>query len=185
MHRQASAADIAQPPLTLPAWGTRALSLQALLLISASFLLPAAAHLSGLPVRWLLPMHWPVLLVGLVYGWRSGLLVGLAAPGLSNLLSGMPLPVILPSMTVELAAYGLLAGLFRQTLRRGAFTSTAAALVGGRLVFVAIAVATGATKPTLPLYLQAALLPGIAAALAQLALLPLLASWWVRRGSAR
>ena len=68
---------------TLPAWRLRALLFQALLIVAA-VVLPAVAHLSGAPVRILLPMHWPVLLAGLVYGWRGGGAVGLADPSASR-----------------------------------------------------------------------------------------------------
>jgi niacin transporter len=170
------------PATTLPATTPSALSLQALLLVAASFLLPAAAHALELPVRALLPMHWPVLLAGLVYGWRSGALVGLTAPSLAHLLSGMPRLEILPAMTVELALYGLLAGLLRERLRWNRFAAVAVAIAVGRLTFLTVAVATGATGPSLPAYLQAALLPGLVAALAQIALLPLLAARWPGRG---
>jgi uncharacterized membrane protein len=173
------------PRRSLPAAGVRARAVQAVLLLSASFLLPTAAHLAGLPVRQLLPMHWPVLLAGLCYGGRAGALVGLAAPGLSFLLSGMPYPPMIPPMTVELGAYGFLAGFARERLRWNAFAATALALVGGRLVFVAIAWATGATGAGLLPYLTAAMLPGLPAAAAQILLLPLAARWWVGREGKR
>jgi uncharacterized membrane protein len=128
-------------------------------------------------------MHWPVILVGLVYGWRSGAIVGLAAPGLSYLFSGMPYPAVLPAMTVELAAYGLLAGVFREGLRWNPFLATGLAIVGGRLVFLVAAIATGATGPSALEYARAALVPGLAAALVQVLALPLVARSWVRRGS--
>jgi hypothetical protein len=152
------------------------------LLVAASVFLPAAAHLAALPVRLLLPMHWPVILVGLVYGWRSGGIVGLAAPSLSYLVSGMPYPVVLPAMTAELAAYGLLAGIFREGLRWNLFLATGLAVAGGRLVFLLVAVATGASGTSASEYARAALAPGFAAALAQVLVLPLVARWWVRRG---
>lgn len=175
----------AETPITLRASGTRALSIQAALLVAASVLLPAAAHAAGLSVRALLPMHWPVILVGLVYGWRSGAIVGLAAPGLSYLVSGMPLPPVIPAMTVELAIYGLLAGMFREKLRWNPFVATAMAIVVGRLTFLIVAFATGATGPAFVAYLLAALVPGIAAALGQVLVLPLIASWWVKSDGAR
>lgn len=173
----------AETPITLPASGLGALSVQASLLVAASVLLPAAAHLTGLPVRALLPMHWPVMLVGLVYGWRSGAVVGLAAPGLSYLVSGMPYPPVLPAMTLELAAYGLLVGMFRERLRWNPFLATLAAIVGGRLTFLLIAVTTGATGPSFVVYIKAALIPGIAAALVQVLTLPLIARSWVQRSN--
>ncbi len=169
--------------LPLPAWRFRALTVQGVLLVFASFLLPAAAHGFGLPVRWILPMHWPVILVGLCYGWKSGLLVGLAAPGLSFLLSGRPLPLVLPAMSIELATYGLLAGLAVAHLRWNRWLATGLSLVGGRVVFVATVVFLGSHVEPLAVYLRAAMLPGLAAGAAQLVLLPALAGWWYRRES--
>lgn len=183
MERMDAATYPAGARVTLPAWGVGAISAQAVLLVAASVLLPAAAHLTGLPVRWLLPMHWPVILVGLVYGWRSGAIVGLAAPGLSHVISGMPYAVMLPAMTVELAAYGLLAGVARERLRWNPLVAAGLALVGGRVVFLLVAVATGATGPSFVDYVVAALVPGLIAALGQLLILPLIARRWVRRGS--
>lgn len=167
--------------LTLPALRMRAVSAQVALLLGAAFALPALAHWAGVPGRVWLPMHWPVILAGLCYGWRSGALIGLAAPGVSFLLSGMPPAVVLPGMTAELAAYGMLAGLFRGTLRQNLWLSVAAALIGGRLVWLGMAWATGRLAGAWGAALQAALLPGLPAALAQFALLPLAAGGWVRR----
>jgi len=168
-------------PVTLPAVGIKALSAQATLLAAASVLLPSVAHLTGLPVRLLLPMHWPVILVGLIYGWRSGAIVGVAAPALSYVVSGMPYPVVLPAMTVELATYGLLAGFAREKLRWSLVVATGLGVIGGRLVFLMIAVVTGATGPSVFNYVAVALVPGLAAAVAQVVLLPMLAQLWVRR----
>ncbi|MBX7054620.1 MAG: ECF transporter S component [Pyrinomonadaceae bacterium] len=179
-----SSSAINETRLTLPAFNFGAISIQAVLLITAAFLLPAAAHAIGLPVRSLLPMHWPVILVGLVYGWRSGALVGAAAPGLSHLLSGHPQPNVLAAMTVELAVYGFLAGFFREKLRLNVFLATALALIGGRLVFIASAYITNVSPLPFPEYLQAAMLPGMIGAAAQLVLLPIIATVWVNKGKA-
>jgi hypothetical protein len=169
--------------VTLRASGIRAISIQAILLVAASMVLPAAAHLSGLPVRFLLPMHWPVVLVGLVYGWRSGAIVGLAAPGLSYLVSGMPHPAVLPAMTLELGAYGLLAGAYRQRFQLNPFLATGLALVGGRLVFLAAAVVCRSDGLSVLDYLRGALIPGLPAAVLQVLVLPVVARSWVRRSS--
>lgn len=177
------AADIYSPQTVLPLIKPLSMVVQIILLLSAAFLLPAAAHATGLPVRWLLPMHWPVILAGLCYGWRSGLLVGIGAPVLSYLVSGMPPLFMLPAMTVELAAYGFIAGFAREGLKLNGFLSAALSLIGGRIVFLAIVLITGAVAVPFADYLQAAMLPGIPAAIAQLILLPLIANWWVGRGS--
>lgn len=165
----------------LPSWGLRSVSIQMALLIAAAFVLPTLAHTAGLPVRLLLPMHWPVILAGLCYGWRSGAIVGMAAPTVSFLLSGHPAPLVLPAMTVELGAYGLLAGLAFQHLGVGRRMATLLAGAGGRLVFVATMLLTGAIDGALVPYLQAALMPGLVALVAQVLLLAPLAAWWVRR----
>ena len=166
---------------TLPALRMRAVTAQMALLLAAAFVLPALAHAAGVPGRVWLPMHWPVIFAGLCYGWRSGALIGLAAPGVSFLLSGMPPAVVLPGMTAELAAYGMLAGLFRGTLRQNLWLSVAAALIGGRLVWLGLAWMAGRLAGAWGDALGAALLPGVLAALGQLVLLPLAAGGWVRR----
>ncbi|RLB05283.1 MAG: hypothetical protein DRG50_07465, partial [Deltaproteobacteria bacterium] len=119
------AISVQQP--TLAFWKVRAFLFQGLL-VAAAMLLPVVAHLSGAPVRILLPMHWPVILAGLVYGWRGGALIGLVAPTVSFLFSGLPLPRILPAMTIELFTYGFFTGLFRERFRWNPCASVAVAL---------------------------------------------------------
>ena len=87
----------------------------------------------------LLPMHIPVLLCGLIAGWRFGLLCGMAGPLLSHLLTGMPGPVWLPSMIVELGAFGLIAGLLIDLLKTkniyvDLYISLAGAMLIGRVI---------------------------------------------------
>jgi len=167
--------------LTIPDTGLRARSVQAVLLALSAAILPALCHVAGLPVRWILPMHWAVLLAGLIYGWRAGAAIGVLAPSVSFLVSGMPLPHILPAMTFELGAYGLVAGACRQWWRLGGIASTLVAIVAGRAIFVAAALLTGAATPAFAAYARAALLPGLAAAIVQVLLLPVVAAWWARR----
>lgn len=63
----------------------------------------------------LCPMHIPVILCGLICGWKYGLVVGLVAPIFRSLTLGMPplFPVAL-AMSVELAVYGLVSGFLYQ-----------------------------------------------------------------------
>ncbi len=59
----------------------------------------------------LLPMHIPVLLCGLICGWRYGLVIGFITPLLRGVLFGMP--VFYPNgiaMAFELATYGFVTG---------------------------------------------------------------------------
>ncbi len=107
-------------------------------LLASALVLPAIAHLLGAPVRWILPMHWPAVLAGLVYGWRGGLVVGALAPLVSFILSGMPPPAILPVMMSELAVHGFLAGFLREKLSWSGYPSAGTALVTGRLVYMGL-----------------------------------------------
>lgn len=60
-----------------------------------------------------LPMHLPIILVGLLAGPYAGFIAGALSPLISFALSGMPVAAMLPFMVIELAAYGLTAGLLR------------------------------------------------------------------------
>ena len=108
-------------------------------------------------------------------------MVGLASPGLSFLISGMPFPPMIAPMTIELAAYGLVTGFCREQLKWNAFLSTAFALILGRAIFLAFVMIAGSVSQAFGAYVTAAMLPGIIAAIAQILTLPLLAGWWVKR----
>lgn len=85
-----------------------------------------------------LPMHIPVLLCGFICGGPWGLAVGFVTPLLNCLLTGMPgfYPNAV-TMAFELAAYGLLAGLFYKLFPKKIgfiFVSLVLAMIGGRIV---------------------------------------------------
>lgn len=81
------------------------------------------------------PMHIPVLLAGLIAGPIFGTLAGLITPILSSVLTGMPPAALVPAMTVELALFGLCAGLLLQYLPiRKDEPRVYAALIGAMLV---------------------------------------------------
>jgi len=104
------------------------------LLIAVTVVLPALVHTLGLNGAVLLPMHWTVLLCGLVFGPVGGFIAGASSPMISFMLSGLPkLPILLP-MTLELAAYGMFAGLFRK-FKLDTIVSTLLAMIAGRLVY--------------------------------------------------
>ena len=102
--------------------------------IALDVLVPWACHhvhpLAGLTF---LPMHIFVILAGLLFGWRAGLLVGLFTPLISFGISGMPVLAILPRITVELSAYGLAAGFLRGKLNLRIIWALLGAMVIGRL----------------------------------------------------
>lgn len=90
--------------------------------IVSAVALPQIVHLIGRATgmgtgfgELLLPMHLPVLLVGLLAGPFAGTVAGMLGPICSFGLSGMPSAVVLPFMMVELAVYGLCAGLLRKS----------------------------------------------------------------------
>ena len=96
-----------------------------------------AFHLAGATY---LPMHIFVLMAGLLFGWRAGLIVGLLTPISSYAVAQMPAASILPQVTVELAAYGLVAGLLRERLNLKPIWSLLGAMVAGRIaLFVTVA----------------------------------------------
>ena len=83
-----------------------------------------------------LPMHIFVLIAGLLFGWRAGLVIGLLAPVTSYAISGMPVLHILPQTTVELSAYGLIAGILRQKYNLRTIWALLGAIVGGRIALL-------------------------------------------------
>lgn len=107
--------------------------------IALCIVLPIALHLIPNAGTLLSPMHLPVLLCGLVCGWPFGLLCGILGPVLSSLLTGMPGMAILPSMILELAAYGFLSGLLMRLIHTKSLTlnlylSLIAAMLAGRII---------------------------------------------------
>lgn len=85
--------------------------------IALCLVLPMAFHSVPNAGSIFLPMHIPVLLCGLICGWPFGLVTGLLGPFLSSIITAMPPAAMLPSMMVECAAYGAVAGLMMQFVR--------------------------------------------------------------------
>lgn len=107
--------------------------------IALCVVLPMAFHGIENAGSVICPMHIPVLLCGLVCGWPFGLLCGLAGPVMAMLLTGMPPLAYLPPMLVELAVYGLVAGLLMQVIRTrhlyaDLYLSLILAMLAGRVV---------------------------------------------------
>ena len=93
-------------------------TLAVLAAVIAAIALPQLFHMLGAVTgmgtalgQTFLPMHLPVLLVGLLAGPAAGLAAGAVSPLLSYAISGMPVLTGLPFMALELAVYGLIAGL--------------------------------------------------------------------------
>lgn len=90
-------------------------------------------HLAG-PT--FLPMHIFVLIAGLLFGWRAGLLVGLFTPLVSYFISGMPALNVLPQVVIEVSAYGFIAGILREKYHLRTIWSLLGAIIGGRLALL-------------------------------------------------
>lgn len=80
-----------------------------------------------------LPMHLPILLVGLIAGPYAGAVSGLLGPLVSFGLTGMPSSAMLPFMMIELCAYGLFAGLLRN-VKMPTIAKVILAQIAGRAV---------------------------------------------------
>jgi len=107
-------------------------------IITAAFVLldvlvPRLFHQFHLAGATFLPMHIFVLLAGLIFGWRAGLIVGLLTPIASYAVSGMPVLKILPQITIELSVYGLVTGLLREKFNLKVIWSLLGAMLAGRL----------------------------------------------------
>ncbi len=108
---------------------------QSALFLALAVVLPIGFHAFGVMGRVFLPMHFPVLLAGFIAGPWSGLLVGLLAPSLSHLLTGMPPTYAVPLMSMELPMYGLVAGICYRRLRLNIYVALILAMVFGRVMF--------------------------------------------------
>ena len=109
-------------PISKPCLSVKAQTLATIVAIVSAVVLPQFFHLLGtisglgtIPGDFFLPMHLPIILVGLLAGPYAGAISGLLAPLVSYSLSGMPGAMILPFMVIELCVYGLSAGLLRNS----------------------------------------------------------------------
>ena len=128
----------------------------------------------------LLPMHIPVLLCGLIVGWKYGFAVGFLLPIVRGMLFGMP--KLFPNgmaMAVELGTYGLVIGLayghskWKNML--ALYRSLIIAMLAGRIVWaLAEVVLLGVTGSvfTWQMFMAGAFLNAIPGIILQLVLIP-------------
>lgn len=132
--------------------------------------------------KMLLPMHLPVLLCGMICGWKYGLVVGAITPLLRSVLFGMP--AMYPNacgMTFELATYGVVVGLMygwlkgREVVR--IYGSLIVAMLAGRVVWaIARVVMLGLTNTpfSYELFMAGAFLNAFPGIILQLLLIPVI-----------
>ena len=109
------------------------------LCIAIGVLLPMAFHVIPNAGSIFLPMHIPVLICGLFCGTPYGLACGIITPFLSSVTTGMPPAMMLPQMMIELAVYGLVAGLCSKYIPQEnemskLYMSLIIAMLAGRIV---------------------------------------------------
>lgn len=123
-----------------------------------------------------LPMHLPIIIAGFVAGPFAGLVSGALAPVLSFALSGMPAASMLPLMIGEISAYGLFAGVLRNS-KMPAFAKLLLIQLLGRLVRAAVTAFVVFCVPDTVVTLSdiySSVLTGLPGVLVQWATLPLL-----------
>lgn len=129
-----------------------------------------------------LPMHLPVLLIGMMAGPVAGLTAGILGPLVSFALSGMPAALMLPFIMVELAGYGLTAGLLAGTRMHTFVKLLIAQVVGRALRAAAVLLAVyGFGSEVAVASIWNSVITGVPGILLQWALLPLL-MFWIEQG---
>lgn len=124
------------------------------------------------------PMHFPIILIGLLAGPFVGGISGFVSPLISAALTGMPSGTSLPLMMIELAGYGVCAGLLRNVKIPG-IIKVFITLVAGRflrmLAVVAAVYIFGQNLPILGIWLSVP--KTIIGIVFQLILIPLFVYW--------
>ncbi len=123
----------------------------------------------------LLPMHIPVLLCGLICGWKYGLAVGILLPLVRSVLFSMPqmYPTAV-AMAFELATYGVVVALmFRWNCLRSLYRALIVAMLAGRIVWgLLMSVLLGFGKFTFAAFLAGAFTNAVPGIILQLVLIP-------------
>ncbi|OON96164.1 MAG: ECF transporter S component [Epulopiscium sp. Nele67-Bin005] len=151
-----------------------------LLVLSAMFIamglaLPTVFHSFGMAGSVFLPMHIPVLLCGLICGWKYGLVVGAIIPILSSITTGMPpiYPVAI-FMAAETATYGAVSGFMMQKFN--VVISLVIAMVAGRISLgIAQFILIGASgNLTFQSFLAGAVVTAVPGIVLQIILIPII-----------
>lgn len=128
----------------------------------------------------LLPMHIPVLLCGMILGWKYGFLIGLILPILRSALFSMPpmFPVAI-SMAFELAAYGFVSGyLYERYHSKGLvsiYFALLMAMLAGRIVWGLVSMVL-LDNFTWQLFISSAFIQAIPGIVLQLIIIPIIMS---------
>ncbi|MCL2016537.1 MAG: ECF transporter S component [Defluviitaleaceae bacterium] len=128
----------------------------------------------------LLPMHFPVLVCGIVLGPKYGGLVGLLAPFTRFFMIGMPPLLTAAAMTFELAAYGIAIGLLYHFLPKNIpslYASLIGAMLIGRVVWAAarvVLIGVAGLPFSFELFLAGAFVNALPGIVVQILLIPMI-----------
>lgn len=159
--------------------------------VAAAVVLPQLFHTTGQVAglgtslgEAFLPMHLPIILVGLLAGPYAGLAAGILAPLVSFGLTGMPGVMMLPFIVIELAMYGLFAGLLRSknlpTLAKVLLVQLSGRAV--RAGAILLSVYGFANSGLSAAVIWSSIVAGLPGLILQWSLLPLLLFWVENRG---
>ena len=158
----------------------------AVVLIAVGVILPYFVHAFGASPRVLMPMHFPVLIAGVLLSPITAALVGLLTPAISMGLTGYPTSAQVMRMMPELAAYAAVTSVMLRLLplwpglseRAGRIAAIAVAvlvaMIAGRLVYVAFYVLTAGPE-SLRFFTAVLISPAVPGIIAQLVIVPPLA----------
>ncbi|ADK15330.1 ECF transporter S component [Clostridium ljungdahlii] len=107
---------------------------RAAVLVAIALILPYFFHGINNVGSIFLPMHIPVLIAGFLLEPKYSVMVGIVAPVLSSLFTGMPPIPYLYVMIVELAAYAFLISVLYNKFKFKIYTSLILGMIGGRIV---------------------------------------------------
>ncbi|MDM8533913.1 ECF transporter S component [Clostridiaceae bacterium HSG29] len=154
---------------------TRELTLSGMFL-AFGIIVPYIFHIANLGGPVFLPMHIPVLLAAFYVNPFYALSIGILAPLLNSILTGMPVfyPISI-IMSFELATYGLITAIIYK--KSNLLLSLIVGMISGRLVAgLVIVILQGiiGLKMNPLLYLKGALITGIPGIVIQILLVPVI-----------
>lgn len=138
----------------------------------------------------LLPMHLPVMLCGLICGWKYGLCVGAILPIFRGFVFGMP--PIYPNavwMAIELATYGFVIGFLYSRMKNknivSVYISLVSAMLLGRIAWgisKAVLLGLGGKAFTIAMFIAGGFVDALPGIIIQLILIPLIMEILNRKG---
>ncbi len=147
-------------------------------LIALGIMLPQLIGRIQILGQSLLPMHFPVLICGLVCGWKYGGVCGIVVPITASLIFTMPpLFPIAVAMAFELAAYAIIAAVCYKKMKMNIYLSLIISMLGGRIVYGIVnylLMMINSQTYSLEVYFTTTFVNGIVGMIAQIIIVPLL-----------